>query len=151
VVALWRARTAEASGDPIITGNSQTLLAGAEEGVAAMKKSAFILCILAGVLAFAVAQAGAGVRQHSAVKTVKVVMHDPGCHWFSVGSTYARTMSVKGPVSLLNFDEAALKIVGNHAVRHTAVGKRLLLGQGTYRITMVGQAPDDNTLTLRVA
>ena len=116
-----------------------------------MKKSTFVLCIVAGVLGLAVAQAGAGVQHQSAAKTVKVVMHDPGCHWFSVGSTYARTMSVKGPVSLLNFDEAALKIVGNHAVRHEAVGKKLVLGQGTYRITMVGQAPDDNTLTLRVA
>jgi hypothetical protein len=30
------------------------------------------------------------------------------------------------------------------------VGKTLLLGKGTYAITMVGQAPDDNHLKLVV-
>jgi hypothetical protein len=50
----------------------------------------------------------------------------------------------------LNVDEATLKIAGASGVKLDAVGKKVALVHGTYRITMVGQAPDDNTLTLNV-
>ena len=46
--------------------------------------------------------------------------------------------------------EAALKIVGPGAVRHVGVAKTIVLAKGTYVITMVGQAPDDNHLNLVV-
>ena len=86
----------------------------------------------------------------ASTKTVTVAMHDPGCHWFLVGGKYMKSLSVKGPVSLVNLDEAALKIAGASGVKLDAIGKKVALVRGTYRITMVGQAPDDNTLRLVV-
>jgi len=83
-------------------------------------------------------------------KTVTVVMRDPGCHWFSVNGKFQKSLSVAGPVSLFNVDEAALKIVGPHGAKLDPVGKKLALAHGTYHITMVGQAPDDNHLLLVV-
>jgi hypothetical protein len=83
-------------------------------------------------------------------KTVTVAMHDPGCHWFQVGSDYRKTLSTTGPVNLMNTDEAALKISGSGAIRTAAVGQSVALPQGSYRITMVGQASDDNHLSLQV-
>jgi hypothetical protein len=35
-------------------------------------------------------------------------------------------------------------------MRHIPVGKSIVVGQGHYVIMMVGQAPDDNYLTLNV-
>lgn len=85
-----------------------------------------------------------------AAKTVTIAMHDPGCHWFQVGSSYRKTLTVKGPVSLLNVDEATLKVAGPSGTKLDRVGKKLVLTHATYRITMVGQAPDDNHLKLVV-
>ena len=86
-------------------------------------------------------------------KTAKltIVMHDPGCHWFSIGGKFKTTASVAGPVKLTNHDEATLKVSGVVAVKKIPVGKQLLLGTGHYVITMVGQAPDDNHLKLTVS
>jgi hypothetical protein len=54
-------------------------------------------------------------------------------------------------VTLLNNDEAALRIKGPGGTKLERVGAKLTLrAKGTYRITMVRQAPDDNHLTLRV-
>jgi hypothetical protein len=86
----------------------------------------------------------------AAPKTVTVVMKDPGCHWFLVGGTYKTSLAVHGPVSLFNGDMAALKIVGPGGTRLDGVGKKLALAHGVYRITMVGQASDDNHLLLTV-
>jgi hypothetical protein len=91
---------------------------------------------------------GAGVTP--AAQTVTVAMRDPGCHWFQVGSAYQKSLSVQGPVNLLNDDEAALKVAGTGDVKSDAVGQQVALSPGTYTITMVGQAPDDNTLHLAV-
>ena len=86
------------------------------------------------------------------VHNVRVVMHDPGCHWFqSAGGGVTKTMAVKGPVVLTNMDEAALKVVGTSRTKQEPVGSRLYLSRGTYAITMVGQAPDDNHLKLTVS
>ena len=80
-----------------------------------------------------------------------IAMHDPGCHWFQVGGKYVKSVTRSGPVTLLNQDEAALKIKGPGGTKLVPVGKKLTLhAKGTYRITMVHQAPDDNHLVLRV-
>jgi hypothetical protein len=86
-----------------------------------------------------------------AAQTVTVAMHDPGCHWFQVGQGFQKSLSIAGPVKLLNSDEAALKVAGSNGVQTDAVGQRVALTPGSYRITMVGQAPDDNTLHLSVS
>jgi hypothetical protein len=80
-----------------------------------------------------------------------VAMHDPGCHWFQVGSKYTKSVVRHGPVTLLNRDEAALTIKGPGGTRHEPLGGKLRLhAKGTYRITMVHQAPDDNHLILKI-
>jgi hypothetical protein len=85
-----------------------------------------------------------------------VAMRDPGCHWFYVGGgpnhrQYAKAVVRHGPVTLLNLDEAALKIKGPGGTKIERVGGKLTLKtKGVYRITMVGQAPDDNQLKLTV-
>jgi len=88
---------------------------------------------------------------HHATKTVKIAMHDPGCHWFLVHGKYLKSDTVKANrVRLLNQDEAALKVASRHGMRHIAVGKSIIVGHGSYVIMMVGQAPDDNYLKLTV-
>jgi hypothetical protein len=80
-----------------------------------------------------------------------VAMHDPGCHWFQVGGKYVKSVTRHGPVTLLNQDETALRIKGPGGTKLERVGAKLTLrARGTYRITMVHQAPDDNHLTLTV-
>jgi hypothetical protein len=109
-----------------------------------MKKIAALLALALCAIAVGAGTAAAGTR------TVNVTMRDPGCHWFLVGGKYLKTLSVTGPVFLLNTDMAALRLAGASGVEHDAVGKKLLLARGTYHITMVGQAPDDNHLLLVV-
>jgi hypothetical protein len=96
------------------------------------------------VLALA-APAGAGTS------SLVVAMHDPGCHWFAVGGKYVISVTRTSPVTLVNRDEAALRIKGPRGTKIERVGARLTLkSKGTYRITMVGQAPDDNHLVLKI-
>ncbi len=106
------------------------------------------LCCL--LLLAAAGSAFAQQKRVVAIKTVTVAMHDPGCHWFSVGGKFTKTLTVKGPVALANYDEAALKVARAGSVVRDRVGHRVVLSRGSYRITMVGQAPDDNTLKLVV-
>jgi hypothetical protein len=81
-----------------------------------------------------------------------VAMKDPGCHWFAVGGKYATKVTKHGPVTLLNQDEAALKIKGPSGTKIDKVGAKVTLrARGIYHITMVGQAPDDNHLTLKIS
>lgn len=82
--------------------------------------------------------------------TLRVVMHDPGCHWFLVGGKLTKTASVSGPVKVANYDEAALKASAGSTVHLIPVGKSVVLKAGRYVITMVGQASDDNHLRLTV-
>jgi len=105
--------------------------------------------ILPFAAALAASLAGTGSAATTA-KTVTVAMHDPGCHWFLVGGTYKKSLTVSGPISLVNFDEAALKVVGPAGLKLDPVGKKLTLGRGVYHITMVKQAADDNHLLLTV-
>ena len=56
-----------------------------------------------------------------------------------------------GPVTLLNLDEAALIVKGPTGTKTVRVGATSrVTAKGVYRITMVKQEPDDNTLTLKV-
>lgn len=95
-----------------------------------------------------VGKAAGAADEAKTTKTVPIVMRDPGCHWFSVGGKLKTTLSVKGAVTLVNHDMGTLKVAGHGRL---PVGKKITLGRGSYRITMVGQAPDDNHLKLVVA
>ena len=114
-----------------------------------MKKISFVLAIAA---LFTVGAGFAGARPvaKQAIVPVTVVMHDPGCHWFSAGGKLSTTLSVKGIAKVTNYDEAALKVVGPRGTKIAPQGKPFLLTQGVYKITMVGQAKDDNHLKLIV-
>ena len=85
-----------------------------------------------------------------------IAMRDPGCHWFYVGGgpnarRYVKSLARSGPVTLLNLDEKALIIKGPGGTKTEPVGAKLTLtARGTYRITMVAQARDDNTLILKI-
>jgi hypothetical protein len=115
-----------------------------------MKKIA-VLYVAVAALAGGVGKALAHPATHARTATkVTVVMSDPGCHWFSVGGKLKTKLAVAAPVRLLNVDEATLRVAGAGSVQRDGVGKTLTLGKGTYAITMVGQAPDDNHLKLVV-
>ena len=87
----------------------------------------------------------------SAAPVVPIVMRDPGCHWFKVGAKYSVRYVSHGAVAIRNLDIAPLRVVGPGGTRTDRVGTTLTLkATGTYRITMVGQAPDDNHQTLVV-
>lgn len=82
---------------------------------------------------------------------VTVVMHDPGCHWFYADGHYKTSLMVKASmIGLRNYDEASLRVAGSSGVELLRTGQMLMLGHGNYRITMVGQARDDNHLKLTV-
>ena len=102
--------------------------------------------ILSAVAALALAAPAAAGRA-----PLVIAMHDPGCHWFHVNGKYVKSVTRTGPVTLLNLDEAALRIKGPGGTRLDRVGAKVTLrAKGTYRIVMVRQAPDDNHLTLKI-
>jgi hypothetical protein len=121
----------------------------AEQGVAPMKTLSLTILVMIAV-ALAGGQALATAGHANAPKTLTVVMHDPGCHWFAIGSKFKLSANVAGPVNLANDDEAALIVRGAGKVKQIPVGRKLLLTRGHYVITMVKQAPDDNHLKLTV-
>ncbi len=92
----------------------------------------------------------AGAHHSSTPKTLKVVMHDPGCHWFLVHGKDRKTASVTGPIRLQNFDEDTIKVASHMKTRLVHVGRSIVLTRGRYLVTMVKQAPDDNHLVLTV-
>jgi hypothetical protein len=113
-----------------------------------MKRIATLLVLAFCVVGIVVSAAAAKPAKQA--PTVTVAMHDPGCHWFLVGGKYEKTLTVAGPVSLLNVDEASLKVAGPTGLQLARVGHKIALAKGVYHITMVGQAPDDNHLLLTV-
>jgi hypothetical protein len=133
-----------------LTGMESALSTGTSQGVATVK--AFIS--LLAVAALCAIGAGTALAQPTTAKTVTVVMHDPGCHWFSVGGKFLTKLTVSGPVKLVNVDEAALDVhivgVSSRGDRIDKVGGWVRLDRGTYGITMLGQAKDDNHLKLTV-
>lgn len=115
--------------------------------------------ILSGVAGLVLAAPAVAAPTSAAAATptkLIVAMHDPGCHWFYLGGgpshrKYTMTLSRQGPVTLVNLDEAALKISGPGGTKTERVGANLTLkAKGLYKITMVGQAPDDNHLKLTI-
>jgi hypothetical protein len=117
----------------------------------------FIL-ISFGVLLFAAPVAATSAAPSAAAKAPLVIaMKDPGCHWFYLGGgpnqrKYAKSLTRVGPVTLLNLDEATLIIKGPGGTKTERVGAKLTLtAKGTYHITMVKQAPDDNHLILKIS
>ena len=87
----------------------------------------------------------------AAAPVVPIAMKDPGCHWFLVNGKYQVKYVSHGAVTIRNLDEASLKFVGPGGTKIEKVGKTLTLkAKGTYHITMVGQAKDDNHLLLVV-
>jgi hypothetical protein len=119
-----------------------------------MKISLLAIAVAAAIAAgvFGTGRALATTSHHATTKTVQIVMGDPGCHWFMVQGKHATKDTVKAThVKLFNMDEKALKVVSRHGVTgHIPVGKSLVVGHGNYVITMVGQASDDNYLSLHV-
>jgi hypothetical protein len=67
-----------------------------------------------------------------------------------VGAKYSTRYVSHGPVTIRNLDEAALRFAGPTGTRLEKVGQTMRFTKGTYRITMVRQAKDDNVLTLVV-
>lgn len=103
------------------------------------------------VLITAIAALGLAVPATAGNSQLVVAMRDPGCHWFQVGGKYTKSVVRHGTVTLVNRDEAALRIKGPGGTKLEPVaGKLKLHAKGTYRITMVRQAPDDNHLVLRI-
>ena len=99
----------------------------------------------------AIAALGLAVPAAAANSQLVVVMRDPGCHWFQTGGKYATSVVRHGSVTLVNRDMAPLKIKGPGGTRiEPVLGKLKLHATGTYRITMVHQASDDNHLVLRI-
>jgi hypothetical protein len=117
-----------------------------------MKISTVTLAIAAIICAgaFGAGQAFATTAHRSAPQTLKIVMHDPGCHWFMRGGKFTTSATVTGRVRLLDVDEAALKVASRTGVKHIRVGHSIVVGRGHYVIMMVGQAADDNYLKLTV-
>jgi hypothetical protein len=118
-----------------------------------MKISALSLAVAATICAVALGagQALATTTHRAAPKTLKIVMRDPGCHWFKVHGKFRTKATVKaGRVRLVDLDEATLKVASRHGLRRIPVGKSIVVGHGNYVIMMVGQAPDDNYLKLTV-
>ena len=116
-------------------------------------KTSMLSLALAAILfagALGAGAASATTSRHAAAKTLKIVMSDPGCHWFKVGGKLTTKATVTGRVRLVNLDEAALKVASRHGMQHIRVGKSIVVGRGSYVIMMVGQAADDNYLKLTV-
>ena len=108
------------------------------------------LAAIVGAGALGAGSALATTSHQTATKTLRIVMHDPGCHWFMRGGKFTKTATVKGRVRLVNLDEDALKVKSHAGTKRIAVGKSIVLGHGKYAITMVKQTPDDNHLKLTV-
>jgi hypothetical protein len=98
-----------------------------------------------------IAALGLAVPASAGTSRLVVAMHDPGCHWFQIGGKYTKSVVRHGPVILINRDEAPLVIKGPRGTKiEKILGKLELHAKGTYRITMLHQAPDDNHLVLKL-
>lgn len=117
---------------------------------------AFVLISLVLLGLAASASAAQATSTGAASAPLIIAMKDPGCHWFYVGGgpnhrRYAKSVTRTGPVTLLNLDEAAMIIKGPGGTKIEKVGTKLTLRvKGVYRLTMVKQEPDDNTLVLKI-
>ncbi len=72
-------------------------------------------------------------------------------HWVAgLGCSSEAEWQLSRVLPKAHADEATLKIAGSAGVTRDPVGHKVTLQKGTYKITMVGQARDDNTLRLTV-
>lgn len=119
-----------------------------------MKAPLSLLAVgIAAVICVGIASTGpaSAAKSHQrATTTLNIVMHDPGCHWFKIGGKFTKRATAAGPVRLANYDEATLKVSSQGGLRHIPVNKSIVVGHGSYTITMVHQAVDDNHLKLTV-
>lgn len=117
-----------------------------------MKLSALTIAaaLAVALAAFGAGRALGGTTHAGAPTTLRVVMHDPGCHWFDIGGRFTTSATVAGSVRLVDLDIATLKIASRHGMHHVGVGKSIVLGRGSYVIMMAGQASEDNYLRLFV-
>jgi hypothetical protein len=119
-----------------------------------MRKFISISIAVLAFTAFAVATSSASGAASTA--PLIIAMKDPGCHWFYTGGgpnnrRYVTSVTRSGPVTLLNLDEAAMIIKGPGGTKIEKVGAKLTLtAKGTYHLTMVKQASDDNHLSLKI-
>jgi hypothetical protein len=138
-------------GGATLTGMESAPSTGTRQGSRTVKTLSTLLAVAA---LCAIGAGSALAHPTTTPKTVTVVMHDPGCHWFAVGGKLLTTLTVTGPVRLANVDEAALRVhvvgVSSRGDRIDQVGGWVRLDRGSYAITMLGQAPDDNHLKLTV-
>lgn len=115
------------------------------------KRLLTILALLVAVAALAGSAAAKPALHSTRQSVVPIAMHDPGCHWFAVDGGFYKGLSVAGKTTFRNVDEATLIVKGSGFHATIPVGKSLAIANaGTYHITMVGQAPDDNHLLLLV-
>ncbi|HSC74488.1 MAG TPA: hypothetical protein VLB89_09990 [Gaiellaceae bacterium] len=106
---------------------------------------------VAALVALAWTFAAAAPASASKSTVIPIVMKDPGCHWFRVAGKDRVKLTVHGTTAFRNLDEATVIVKGSKATQRVAVGKTFTVTQpGVYRITMVGQHPDDNHLVLTV-
>src|SRR5205823_4000421 len=92
---------------------SQQARPRARKEFALMRKRSTMLFAIAGcAVVLGAGQASAAGHGASAVKTVRIVMRDPGCHWFAVGGKLKTTLSIKGPIALANHDIGTMKVAG---------------------------------------
>ena len=91
-----------------------------------MKISTLSLAVAAILCAGALGagQALATTTHRAAPKTLRIVMRDPGCHWFKMHGKFTKTATLEaGRVRLVDLDEAALKVASRHGLRHIPVGR----------------------------
>src|SRR5437016_4200533 len=74
---------------------------------------------LAGLAAFILAAPVA------ASPVLQIVMKDPGCHWFKVGTKLTTKYVAHGAIAIQNLDEATLKFVGSKGAVLVKVGKTM--------------------------
>lgn len=111
-----------------------------------------VTALVVALAAVGVLAAGASASSGRAkLPAVTIAMHDPGCHSFLVGGKYEKSLTVAGATSFRNLDESTLIVSGPKFHELIPVGKSLTIAAaGTYHITMVKQAADDNHLLLVV-
>jgi hypothetical protein len=118
-----------------------------------MRRGVITIVLALAAFAAVVGSTAAATASKQAPKQVRVTiaMHDPGCHWFAVGTKFTKKLTVRGIAVVRNVDEAGLIFKGRGFSKTLPVGKTLRITKpGVYHITMVKQAPDDNHLVLRV-
>ena len=116
-----------------------------------MSKRLAIIILAAGLAGTMLASGTAIASAPKKLSVVPIVMHDPGCHWFSVNGKLSTKLTVSGAAEFRNLDEAGLIFKGTSFHAIVPVGKTITISKpGVYHITMVKQAPDDNNLLLVV-